>query len=79
MANTGRSSRSFCHLLLHTRDGLRLPVLILVIQVRPVDDLVLLLRGDEVLDDQVPERQTNINQTEADRQQLNSLLILANK
>lgn len=44
-----------CHLLLYTRDGLHLPVFVLLIEESPVYYFVLLLWGDEVLDDQMSE------------------------
>lgn len=35
-------------------EWLELPLLLLTVQEKPVHDLVLLLRGDEVLNNQVP-------------------------
>lgn len=46
--NRVRDSRSAGH------KGLELPLLLLTVQEKPVHDLVLLLWGDEVLDDEVP-------------------------
>ena len=49
----------FCNLLLYSCDRLHFPILILLINVGSVDYFVLLLWGNEVLDDQMPERQTD--------------------
>lgn len=46
--NGGRDSHSSWH------QWLELPLLLLTVQEEPVHDLVLLLRGDEVLNDEVP-------------------------
>ncbi len=48
-----------CDLLLYTGDGFHFPVFILLIKVSPVDYFVLLLQGNEVLNDEMPERRTD--------------------
>lgn len=41
-------------------ERLELPLLLLTVQEKPVHDLVLLLRGDEVLNNQVPGSRNDI-------------------
>ena len=57
---TGLHGRTMLGLgsLLQPRDGLHCPAVILLIEERSAQDLVLLLHGDEVLNDQMPARRT---------------------
>lgn len=57
----------FCYVLLYTRDGLHFPVVIFLINEDPVDNLVLLLQGNEILNDQMSEEQ-KVDQRDSHRQ-----------
>ena len=47
------------HILLYACDGTHLPVVVFLVEQRPVHNLILLHHGDEILNDEMPGRQNN--------------------